>query len=82
MNFWQNLLPDFIYNANYEKITNDQVNETEKILKFCELDWDENCLHPEKNKTIINTASISQAREPVYKSSIKSSKKFLNYLSH
>ena len=81
MNFWQNLLPDFIYNANYEKITNDQVNETEKILKFCELDWDENCLHPEKNKTIINTASISQAREPVYKSSIKSSKKFLNYLS-
>ena len=81
MNFWENLLPNFIYNANYEKITNDQVSETKKIIKFCELGWDENCLHPEKNKTIINTASISQARQAVYKSSIKSSKKFLNYLS-
>ena len=48
------------------------VHEVEKLLKFCSLDWDENCLNHHKNKRAIKTISFNQAREPIYKSSVKS----------
>ena len=34
----------------------------EKIISFCELDWDENCLLFYKNNSPIKTASTFQAR--------------------
>ncbi len=76
MLFWNNLFPDDIFNLSYEKIINDQENETKNLLKFCELEWDPNCLSPHKNKKTVATASLAQVRSPIYKSSIK---KWENY---
>ena len=58
---------------NYSKLVNNPKLEIEKLLKFCELNWDENCLNHDKNKRAIKTASSTQARKPIYKSAIKSS---------
>ena len=66
MNFWINKYPDQIYNLSYEKLINDQKQETEKLLSFCNLDWDENCLSPHKNKKTVATASLAQVRSPIY----------------
>ena len=56
-------------------------NEIEKLLEFCELEWDDNCLNHHKNiKTPIKTVSISQARQPVYSSSVRSSDKYKDHL--
>ena len=71
MNFWEKLYFDRIYNLKYETLVENKESEIKKILKFCELDWEENCLFPEKNKKIVSTASLSQIRSPIYKSSIK-----------
>lgn len=70
MSFWHNKLPGFIYDVNYESLINNAKPEIKKIIDFCELPFDENCYNFHKSKTPIKTASISQARKPVYSSSI------------
>jgi len=81
MDFWINKYSDQIYNLSYEKLINDQKQETEKLLSFCNLDWDENCLSPHKNKKTVATASLAQVRSPIYSSSIKKWEKFSDELS-
>ena len=81
MDFWINEYSDQIYNLTYEKLIKNQKKETEKLLKFCNLDWDENCLNPHENKKIVATASLAQVRSPVYNSSIKKWEKFSDELS-
>jgi len=77
MNFWKKICGDFIYDVDYENIINNNEAEIRKLLNFCELDWDENCLQHHNNKgTIIKTVSTYQARKPIYKTSIDSNKHY------
>jgi hypothetical protein len=81
MKFWYSKIPEFIHTVEYEKIVSDKEEEIKKLLKFCELEWDDNCVNFHENtKTPIKTASISQAREPVYNSSVNSSNNYKEYL--
>ena len=79
--FWNNKFPNEIYDLNYESLVNNSEIEIKKLLKFCELEFDSNCLEHEKNKRLIKTVSFNQARKPIYKTAIKSSEKFQEYLS-
>jgi len=76
MNFWKQLLSNFIYDISYENLVNNQELESKKLLDFCGLDWDKNCLTFYKNKRGIITASFAQARKPIYKNSVKSWEKY------
>ena len=80
--FWKNKYSDFIYQLDYDKLVLNSENEVMKLLKFCELSWDPNCLSHHKNsKAAINTVSIYQARKPIYSSSLNSSKHYEAYLN-
>ena len=82
MNFWKSKISNFILDVEYESLVNNKENEIQKILRFCDLEWDDTCLNPEKNsKTPIKTVSVSQARQPIYKTSLNSNVNFDNYLS-
>ena len=50
MNFWKKICGDFIYDVDYENIVNKNESEIRKLLNFCELDWDENCLKHHQNQ--------------------------------
>ena len=81
MNFWKKKCEDFIYDINYEDIVNNSESEIRKLLNYCELNWDENCLnHHQSKKTMIKTVSTYQARKPIYKTSIDSNKYYLKSL--
>ena len=80
MKFWKLKLPNLIYECDYEKLVNDQENETKKLIKFCNLDWEDNCIDHTKNKTGIKTVSLAQARKPVYKSSVNLYETYIEYL--
>ena len=80
MNFWLDLFPGDIYDAKYEKIIDNSQCEIKELIKFCELTWEDSCLQFHKNKTPIKTMSTAQARQPIYKSSISSYKKFSSFL--
>jgi tetratricopeptide (TPR) repeat protein len=80
MKFWKKKIPNFIYNLNYEKLINNQKEQTQKLLNFCELNWEEDCLNFNKKATPIKTVSVTQARKPIYKTSLNSYLKYYNYL--
>ena len=81
MQFWKKDFGKDIYDINYENLVKNSQLEIENLLKFCELEWDEKCLKHEKNTRSIKTASATQARRPIYKTAIKSSSVYKEYLS-
>jgi len=82
MTFWKSKIPEFIFDVEYEKLVTNKNDEIKKILDFCELSWDEKCLNHEKNsKTPIKTVSASQARRPIYSTSLNSNMNFDKHLS-
>jgi len=79
MNFWNDRLEYFIYDYRYENLVNNQVEETKKILNFCELEFEENCIDYTRNKMPVKTISVAQARQKIYKSSVNLSEKYFDY---
>ena len=80
MKFWKELFPQGFLDVQYESLIKDQNSEIKKIINYCNLEWEEQCLSFDKNKNPIKTVSLSQARRPIYNSSIKSYQKFELYL--
>ena len=80
MEFWHKKFPEKIYDICYEDLTTNQEQETKKLLKYCELDWDENCLNFHKNKRAVKTASLLQVREKMYQGSSEAWKKYEDQL--
>jgi tetratricopeptide (TPR) repeat protein len=80
MGFWDELFPNKILNICYEDLTLSQEKETRRILSFCELDWDRNCLNFYENKTTMKTTSSMQVRKKMYQGSSEVWKKYENYL--
>jgi hypothetical protein len=79
--FWKIQLSDFIYDLNYESLINNFEDEAKKLVNFCNLNWSKQFLNHHKNNNPIKTVSVAQARQPIYRSSIKSGDKFNLYLS-
>ena len=80
MDFWHQLFPGKIYDMCYEDLTINQEEETRKLLQYCELDWDENCLSFDKNKRTVKTLSSLQVREKMYQGSSEAWKKYKSHL--
>ncbi len=80
MEFWQELFPGRIYNLNYEKLTQNQKEETKKLLDYCGLNWENGCMEFEKNKRAVRTASFAQVRKKMYQGSSEEWKKFRSRL--
>ena len=80
MKFWKENLNEFIYDISYEKLINNNKLEVDILLYYCELNWEDNCLKFDKNKTPVATMSIAQVRNPIYNSSINSWKNYEQYL--
>ena len=81
MNFWKSKFPDAIFDVKYESLVSNNEEEIKKIIKFCDLSWEINCLKFHNNKTPIKTMSTAQARKPIYKSSINIFDKYKKYLT-
>ena len=78
MNFWQKEFPKNIFNLKYETLVENPKNQIEKILYFCDLEWDENVMSHHKSSRIIRTLSFDQANKPISK---KVSNTIKNYKS-
>ena len=80
MNFWNLKANKEIFNINYEELISNKEHQIEAILKYCNLEWEDNCLNFHKNKNPIKTMSTAQARKPIYKSSLDGFEKYKDYL--
>jgi len=76
---YNNAYPNTIYQLEFEELVNNPEEESKKLMKFCELPWDEKCLKFYERKDLISkTASNIQVREAIYK---HPSEKYLPYKS-
>ena len=81
MIYWKKKYEKNIFDLNYEALINNPEDKIKETINFCDLDWQESCLEFYKNKKSIKTVSFIQARQPIYKDSLKGSMKFKKYLS-
>jgi len=80
MDYWHNLFPGKIYDISYEDLTSDQEKETRNLLRYCDLDWDENCLNFYTNTRAVKTASAVQVRNKMYQGSSDVWRKYSEHL--
>ena len=71
MAHWETVLPkDRLLTVDYEDLTADPESVIRPMLAFVGLEWDDACLMPERNQRQVRTASVWQARQPVYRGSV------------
>jgi tetratricopeptide (TPR) repeat protein len=71
MAHWRQVLPpDRFIEIDYEVLVAEPELQTRRLLAACELEWNDACLVPHRNQRPIATASMWQARQPIYRSSV------------
>ncbi len=66
MAHWQDVLPMPILDVEYEKLITNQDSESRRIIEYLKLDWDDACLSFHEQERAVLTASMVQARKPIY----------------
>ncbi|PIP43175.1 MAG: hypothetical protein COX17_08455 [Deltaproteobacteria bacterium CG23_combo_of_CG06-09_8_20_14_all_60_8] len=81
MEHWRQVLPaGAFYEVQYEELVADHENQTRALLDYCGLEWDKACLESHKTERHIRTASVTQVRQPIYKTSVDRWRKYEKHL--
>ena len=68
---WQAVLPaGTMLDIQYEDVVADPEGQARRIVEYCGLEWDEACLAFHKVERAVRTASATQVRQPIYRSSV------------
>jgi tetratricopeptide (TPR) repeat protein len=71
MEHWRTVLPSSVLlEINYEELVSAPDSVIRRMIDFCGLEWDDACLRPEQNQRTIKTASVWQARQPIFRTSV------------
>ncbi|MDZ4203014.1 MAG: tetratricopeptide repeat protein [Gallionella sp.] len=81
MDHWRKVLPaGAFYEVQYEDMVTDQEGQARALLDYCGLEWDDACLDFHKTERNIRTASVTQVRQPIYKTSVEKWRHYENHL--
>ena len=64
MSFWKKQGIE-MHELHLEALTQQPEAEIRALLEFCDLEWEDTCLSPEKAKGQVYTASLNQVRKPI-----------------
>jgi tetratricopeptide (TPR) repeat protein len=71
MAHWRSVLPaETFMEIDYETLASEPHAETQRLLDFLGLPWNDSCIRFFETARIVNTASFAQVRRPPYRSSI------------
>ena len=71
MEHWRRVLPaGVMLDVQYETLVDNFEAEARRILAHCGVDWHEDCLAFHRTERPVRTASMSQVRQPLYRSAI------------
>lgn len=69
---WRNVLPKGVFlDVDYEALVSDLEGTARRTVAHCGLDWDERCLQFHQTRRPVTTASASQVRRPIYRTSLR-----------
>lgn len=74
--FWQKYCDDTMITVSYEDLVGDLEGQTRRILNYCGLPWDQDCLLFYKHERLVWTNSLDQVRQKPYKKSIGAWRKY------
>jgi tetratricopeptide (TPR) repeat protein len=80
MKYWREAFPGLMYEAIYEENVADVETSAKNLISYLGLDWNENCLEFYNVDRPVKTASLSQVRQPIYKTSTNRWRKYEQYL--
>ena len=66
MDHWDEVLPGRVLRVQYEDMVADTENQIRRLLEYCGLEFEEQCLRFYETKRAIRTPSSEQVRQPVY----------------
>ena len=67
---WNDAIPGHILNIKYENVVDNLEENVKKILDFCDLNFEKECVDFHKTKRYVLTSSALQVKEKVYTSSV------------
>ncbi len=71
MEHWRSILPVSTFlEVDYESLVSDPELNIRQMIQFVDLDWNDRCLGAEFNRRPVNTPSLWQVRQPIYRKSI------------
>jgi tetratricopeptide (TPR) repeat protein len=80
MDHWRQVLPGFVLEVQYEDVVADLETQVRRILDFCGLPFEENCLKFHETERAVKTASSEQVRRPIYSTSVNLWRNYEPYL--
>jgi len=70
MAHWHSCFPGRILDIDYEQVVADLPAHVERLLAFCRLPFEQQCIDFHETKRAVNTASSEQVRQPIYSSAV------------
>lgn len=70
MRHWNDVMPGVIHTLRYEDMVADVEGASRRLLEYCGLPWEDQCLRFYENPQASTTASAVQVRQPIYDTSV------------
>ena len=67
---WHQWAPGFVLDVHYEQVVADLETQVKRMLEFCKLPFEPECLRFHETDRAVKTASSEQVRRPIYTSSV------------
>ena len=80
MDYWHEVLPGRVLTVQYEDMVTDFENQVRRLLDYCELPFEENCVRFWETDRPVRTASSEQVRQPIYTQSIHRWRRYEHHL--
>jgi hypothetical protein len=82
MRHWETVLPPGrVHTLQYETLVDDIEAQARELLHYVGLEWDDTCLEFHQNRRVVKTASVSQVRQPLYRTSAGKWKHYAPWLT-
>jgi tetratricopeptide (TPR) repeat protein len=81
MSHWDQVLPGVVLRVFYEDTVRDTESAVRRLLEFCQLPFEPQCLRFYETERAVRTASSEQVRRPIYGDAIEHWRNFEPYLA-
>jgi tetratricopeptide (TPR) repeat protein len=71
MSHFDTVLPGRIHRVIYEQMVDDTEGEVRRLLQYCGLPFEEQCLRFYQNKRPVRTVSAHQVRQPIFRDAVE-----------
>ncbi|WP_416305285.1 tetratricopeptide repeat-containing sulfotransferase family protein [Neptunicella sp. SCSIO 80796] len=80
MEHWDKVLPGFVLRVQHEEVVHDLEGQVRRMLDFCGLPFEQNCIDFHQTRRNIKTPSSEQVRQPIYTSALEQWKHYADDL--